>query len=234
MRADPIDGIEACAFDAYGTLFDVDAAARGEQARLGDAWKPLAERWRLRQLQYTWLRGLGGRHADFWQVTGDALDHAMASLGIADAPLRARLMDLYRTLGCYDEVPGVLTALRKAGLRTAIVSNGTPMMLEAAARSAGIRDLLDDIVSVEALGVYKPHPSVYRLAQERLDRPARAIAFVSANGWDAHSAQANGLRAVWCNRSGQPPERIPDAPEREIASLAQLPSLLIGDRRASA
>src|SRR5580700_9903088 len=152
--------IEACVFDAYGTLFDVNSAAQGAQDSLGEKWQPLAELWRSKQLQYTWLRGLSGRHADFWQVTGDALDLALATLHIADPALRVRLMNLYLTLDAYPEVPEALKRLKAAGMKLAILSNGTPAMLASASASAGISEVFDAILSVEEVKVYKPHPSV--------------------------------------------------------------------------
>jgi len=131
-------GTQACVFDAYGTLFDVNSAARTAQDALGEKWQSLSELWRAKQLQYTWLRGLGGRHADFWQVTGDALDFAMSTLRVEDAALRVRLMNLYLTLDAYPEVPATLKRLKQAGMKLAMLSNGTPAMLEAAAGNAGI------------------------------------------------------------------------------------------------
>jgi 2-haloacid dehalogenase len=224
-----LSGIRAVAFDAYGTLFDVASAAAASRDALGDRWQPLADLWRAKQLQYTWLRGLMGRHADFEQVTADALDFALESLAIAaGGGLRERLLASYRRLGAYPDARDALRALRAAGLRLAILSNGSPGMLAAAVESAGLGDLLDAVLSVEEVGVYKPHPSVYRLAPDRLGAPPEAVAFVSSNGWDAFAAQAFGLRVVWCNRLAQPRERIPSAPSAEIRSLAELPPLLAG------
>jgi 2-haloacid dehalogenase len=221
-------GIEACVFDAYGTLFDVNSAARSAQDSLGEKWQPLAELWRLKQLQYTWLRGLAGRHADFWQVTGDALDFALLTLKLEDPALRARLMNLYLMLTAYPEVPDTLTRLKAAGMKLAILSNGTPAMLAAAVANAGIAHLIDEILSVEEVQVYKPHPSVYRLACDRLNVVASGICFLSSNGWDAYSAKAFGLRTLWCNRFGQAPERIPETPDAQIATLAELPDIVLG------
>src|SRR5579863_9418233 len=187
-----LHGIQACVFDAYGTLFDVNSAARTAQDSLGEKWQPLAELWRAKQLQYTWLRGLGVRHADFWQVTGDALDFALASLQIEDAALRTRLMNLYLTPDAYPEVPSTLKRLKQSGMKLAILSNGTPGMLAAAVSNAGIADLFDAVFSVEEVKVYKPHPSVYRLACGRLEAAAERICFISSNGWDAYSAKAFG------------------------------------------
>jgi 2-haloacid dehalogenase len=218
-------GIEACVFDAYGTLFDVHSAVARLRARVGKRADALSELWRAKQLEYTWLRALMGRHADFWQVTGDALDYALARTGVEPA-MREPLMQAYLTLDAYPEAPDVLRRLRDAGLKTAILSNGEPRMLAAAARSARIERLLDAILSVEDVGIFKPHPKVYQLAVDRLAvRPDR-IAFQSSNAWDVSGAAAFGLRAVWINRLDMPPERLPGAPEHELRDLSGLPGLL--------
>jgi 2-haloacid dehalogenase len=224
--AAPLADVRACVFDAYGTLFDVGSAAAACAPVLGAQAAALAALWREKQLQYTWLRGLQGRHADFWQVTGEALDFALDSLAIADPPLRARLMDLYLALAAYPEVPQVLRTLKGAGLPIAILSNGSPRMLAATVQSAGLAGLVDRVLSVEEAGVYKPHPRVYGLAVERLGLEPGKIAFQSANGWDAWAASAFGMRVVWCNRQGARPERLPGRPDCEVASLAELPALL--------
>jgi len=226
MKTTQLEGIRACVYDAYGTLFDVSSVARGAQDALGEGWQALSDLWRTKQLQYTWLRGLGGHHADFWQVTGDALDYAMSTLGMHDDALRARLMDLYLSIAAYPEVPAMLAELKGRGIKLAILSNGTPTMLAAAARNSGISDYLDAILSVEEIGVYKPHPDVYGLAPKRLGLPAEQICFLSSNSWDAFSAKAFGMRVLWCNRFGQAPERIPAAPDGEITDLSQLPGRL--------
>jgi 2-haloacid dehalogenase len=221
-----IGGIRACVFDAYGTLFDFTAAAAACQDELGEQVKPLAALWRDKQLQYTWLRALQQRHADFWQVTGDALDYALDTLDLASPALRERLMSLYLDLATFPEVPAVLSELKSRGFVTAILSNGTPPMLAAAVRSAGLDDLLDAVLSVEEVGAYKPHPSVYQLAVDRLGIAAGAISFQSSNAWDAYAASAFGMRVVWCNRYGQRPERLPGKPDAVVSSLAELPALL--------
>jgi 2-haloacid dehalogenase len=223
---EPLLGIEACVFDAYGTLFDFAAAARRCRDDLGENADRLAALWRDKQLQYTWLRAAQGHHADFWQVTGDALDFSLETLGVDNPKLRARLMELYLTLDPFPEVPHVLRQLKEAGLRTAILSNGSPSMLEAAVSGAGLGGLLDAILSVEEVGVFKPHPKVYQLAVDTLGIPARAVSFQSSNAWDAYAASAFGMRVVWCNRYGQRRERLPGAPDREITTLAELPALL--------
>jgi 2-haloacid dehalogenase len=216
----------ACVFDAYGTLFDVTAAARACRESLGDKADALGALWRTRQLEYSWLRSLMGAHADFWQVTGDALDYAMAALGVADEGLRQRLMDLFREIDAYPDARRVLEALKRAGRPAAILSNGSPEMLAAAVASAGIGDLVDHLLSVESVGVYKPHPRVYALAAERLGLPAERICFVSSNGWDAAGAAHFGFAAVWANRGGAPRERLPGPLAAEVSGLDALPALL--------
>jgi 2-haloacid dehalogenase len=219
-------GARAVVFDAYGTLLDFASAAAAARDVLGDRWQPLSDLWRRRQLEYSWLRAVMGRHADFWQVTGEALDFALESLAIAEPGLRERLMAAYERLDPYPDAPATLRRLRAAGLKTAILSNGAPRMLASAARSAGLDGLLDQVLSVEEVGVYKPHASVYRLACDRLGAWPAELVFVSSNGWDAHGAKVAGLRVAWCNRAGQPRERLPGTPDAEVASLAELPGLL--------
>jgi len=226
MELERLRGIKACVFDAYGTLFDYGSAAARCRDQLGDKLEPLTRLWRDKQLQYTWLRAAQGRHAEFWQVTGDALDFSLETLGIADEALRRRLMDLYLTLETFPEVESVLRQLKQAGMRTAILSNGNPAMLKSVVAANGIESLLDGIFSVEDAGVYKPHPKVYQLAVDRLGVPARAIAFQSSNAWDIHAASAFGMCTVWCNRYNQKIERLPGKPDRIVSSLASLPALV--------
>ncbi len=226
MSERPLNGIRACVFDAYGTLFDYASAAAACRDLLGGTLNPLNTLWREKQLQYTWLRSLQGKYADFWQVTGDALDFALETLGIGSVNLRARLMNLYLALETFPEVPDMLKRIKAAGLKTAILSNGSPRMLAEAVANAKIGPLLDAVLSVEEVGIYKPHPKVYQLAVDRLRMPAAAFAFLSSNGWDAYGASAFGMQVVWCNRYGQRRERLPGTPEREIRSLAELPPLV--------
>jgi 2-haloacid dehalogenase len=225
MTAVPMAGIRACVFDAYGTLFDVHSAVARLRLRVGAQADALSQLWRAKQLEYTWLRALMGRHADFWQVTGDALDYALARTGV-DPAVREPLMQAYLALDAYPEVADVLRRLRAGGLRTAILSNGEPEMLAAGAQSAGIHGLLDAILTVEDVGIFKPHPRVYQLAVDRLGVPADRIAFQSSNAWDVSGAATFGLRAVWINRLGLPPERLPGAAEHELRDLSGLPALL--------
>lgn len=218
--------IEACVFDAYGTLFDVHSAVGRLRADVGPKADDLSGIWRTKQLEYTWLRSLMGEYQDFWQVTGDALDYALAATGVDPGPIRDRLMDAYLSLDAYPEVPAMLARLKAAGIKLAILSNGEPNMLEAAVKGAGIGNLLDEVLSVDALGIYKPHPSVYQLAVDRLAVKADAIAFQSSNAWDVHGAAVFGFRPVWINRFGAPVERLPGGAEHELTDLTGLPDLL--------
>jgi 2-haloacid dehalogenase len=217
-----LTGIRACVFDAYGTLFDVNSAAERTQDALHDKWQQLAEVWRAKQLQYTWLRSLTGKYVDFWQLTGDALEFALDTLKLPNGQLRDHLMGLYLRLSAYPEVENTLRHLKAGGLKCAILSNGSPTMLSAAVESAGIADLLDAVLSVEEVKLYKPHPAVYQLAVDRLSLTPSAICYVSSNGWDAHSAKAFGFHVIWCNRSSQVSERIPATPDAEIRVLSDL------------
>jgi 2-haloacid dehalogenase len=226
MSAARLKGIKACVFDAYGTLFDFASAARNCRDVPADRMTALTTLWRDKQLQYTWLRAVQGLHADFWQVTGDALDYTLETLRIDGPGLRERLMQLYLELETFPEVTEVLTRLKRAGMRTAILSNGSPKMLDALVQASRLAPLLDAVLSVEAVGVYKPHRKVYQLAVDSLGVPAAAIAFQSSNPWDAWAAKAFGMQVVWCNRYGQRPERMPGTPDREIRTLADLPPLV--------
>jgi len=226
MTAPRLQDIGACVFDAYGTLFDVNAAAQHCAEELGEQWQPLANLWRLRQVEYTWLRSVMGEYVDFLQVTADALDFAMDSLGLAEPALQQRLLDLYLQLDAYPEVPTVLRRLKAAGMKTAVLSNGAPNMLDAAVANAGIADLLDAVLSVDKLRVFKPAPAVYQLAVDRLGVDAPAISFQSSNAWDAHAASNFGFRVVWVNRFGQARERLPGAPDVELQTLEALPDVV--------
>ena len=178
--------IGACVFDAYGTLFDVHSAVGRGGGALGDKAQPVSALWRQKQLEYTWLRSLMKAHVDFWRLTGDGLDYALAANGVNDPALRDRLMDLYLSLDAYPDVKSALEQARAGGMKTAILSNGSPKMLQAAVDSAGLGELLDDALSIEDVGIYKPDSRVYQLAVDRLGVAAGRICFVSTNGWDAH------------------------------------------------
>ncbi|MBV9735307.1 MAG: haloacid dehalogenase type II [Acidisphaera sp.] len=223
--------VAAAIFDAYGTLLDVHSAMARHAARLGPEWPRISQDWRSKQLEYTWVRSLAGRHRDFSELTDEALRFTAARHGIRDPELLQEIGRAYRALDAYPEVVDTLARLRRQGIARAILSNGTPAMLAEGVAAAGIADLLDDVLSVEAIGVFKPHAAVYRLACDRFGVAAEELAFLSSNAWDAFGAQAFGFRVFWVNRAGQPDEyglRGPDLPNRarELADLTELPDLL--------
>lgn len=220
--------ITTCVFDAYGTLFDVAAAAREaaqepDFAAIRDTWPVLAENWRQKQLQYTWLRAVTGAHTDFWQVTQEGLDWALEKAGHQDPALRERLLALYWELRCYPEVPQMLATLKAGGMSTAILSNGSPEMLRGAVDSAGIADVLDDVLSVQSVGVFKPHERVYDLVAKRFGSEKSDVLFVSSNGWDAGCATGYGFETVWVNRAGDPVDRLPWRPAHDMPDLTAIP-----------
>lgn len=219
-------GIAACVFDAYGTLFDVHSAIRHGGEQLGDKAAEVSELWRQKQLEYTWLRSLMGAHVDFWQVTSESLDFALSATGTENADLHRRLMQLYLTLDAYPEVKTTLETLKDAGLATAILSNGSPKMLDAAVQSAGLQPVLDLALSVEDVGIYKPDSRVYQLAVDRLDTPPEKICFLSSNGWDARGAAHFGFHVAWVNRFQREPDRLPGELGATIKTLTELPHLL--------
>ena len=224
------EGIEAFAFDAYGTLFDVfSVTALCEELFPGNG-DPLAQRWRAKQLQYSLLRSLMGRHRDFWLVTGDALVYAARSLGLdLTAARRERLMDAYLSLAAFPDVRPGLQALRDRGVRLAILSNGEPRMLEAAAQSAGIDTLLDTIISVEEVKIFKVSPRVYNLGLERLGADRSALGFVSSNAWDIAGAASAGLTTFWIQRAAvEPPEELGFEAHRVVAAITDLAPLVEG------
>jgi len=225
--ADPaFSDIEACVFDAYGTLFDVHSAvARGGHV-LGDKAGAVSALWRQKQLEYTWLRSLMGTHEDFWQVTQDSLSYALAAHDRDDERLHAELMELYLRLDAYADATDTLEILKASGRATAILSNGAPKMLSAAVDSAGLADHLDAVLSVEEVGIYKPDRRVYQLAVDRLDTGPERICFVSANAWDAAGAAHFGFRVAWLNRFDQRPERLPGRPAAVLRNLSELPALM--------
>ncbi len=226
MTDTPFQNIEACVFDVYGTLLDFNSAVANCQDEIGPAAGQLSDLWRRKQLEYTWLRSLMGDHTDFWQVTGEALDHSLAALDIENSSLREKLMGLYRELAPYPEVAKTLEDIKNSGLKTTVLSNGEPSMLEESLKAAGIRNLLDEIYSIESVGIFKPHPSVYDYAASALGVAPDQIAFQSANGWDISGASAFGYTAVWINRAGLAEERLPAGPTATLPSLAELPKVL--------
>ena len=220
--------VKAVVFDAYGTLFDIHAPTAKAAGAIGDAAKAdaLGRLWREKQLQYSWLRSLMGRYTDFWTITQEGLDYALEALDLADPALRQRLLDLYFELDAYPDAIPALAALKEQGLRTAILSNGSKDMLDAAVTSSGAAAHLDAVISVADAEIFKPDARVYRLAETRFRVPASEMVFVSCNGWDAWGSADFGFQTVWLNRFGLPEERLPGAPKAVITSLDLLPGLL--------
>lgn len=217
-------------FDAYGTLLDANAAAQAasrepDHAVLSDVWPAVARDWRRKQLEYTWLRAVAGRHTDFWQVTQDGLDWALEAHGLTAPTTRTRLLELYWELAAYPEVPPMLKALKAAGKTTAILSNGSPDMLAAAVASAGLAADLDAVLSVEHVGVFKPHDRVYDMVGAQFGCPKDDVLFVSSNGWDAAGAAGYGFRTAWVNRAGEPIDRLYARPQHVLPDLTTIPEL---------
>lgn len=223
--------ITTCIFDAYGTLFDVDAAAREVasqpgQAQLAAVWGTLSQDWRRKQLEYSWLRAIGGRYIPFWQVTQDALDWAMENNGLHDNALRAKLLAVYKECPAFPEVEPMLKALKDKGMNIAILSNGSPDMLVAAVRSAGIGQYLDDVLTADEVHIYKPHRLVYDLVYDRFGVPQAEVLFGSSNGWDAAGSAGYGFGTVWVNRSSAPQDRLWATPHRTLSDLSTIPDLV--------
>ena len=217
--------VRALVFDAYGTLFDVHSVIAECERRCPGRGAELSKLWRQKQLEYTWLRSLMGRYEDFERVTSDALSHSGAALGLTlDGEARSALMNAYLHLSPYAEVPGALSSL--ASRKRAILSNGSPRMLEAVVGNAGLAGAFDAILSVDALKVFKPHPSVYQLAVDRLGVAAAEIGFVSSNFWDVSGAASFGFRTFWINRAGNVPDELGFRPVAVVSGLDQLAALL--------
>lgn len=222
-----LEGIRACVFDAYGTLFDVHAPVQQLASEIGDKATEVSKLWRQKQLEYTWLRSLMGVHADFWKVTGDALDYALTFHKIEEPGLKDELLVLYLKLAPYPDAVEALQALRSRGMRTAILSNGSPSMLDSAVRAAGLEKYLEMVLSVEDVGIYKPSRRVYRHAMHKLVlQDAPSICFVSANTWDAQAAAQFGFQVVRVDRFGLPDDNIPGKPAALIKTLSELPALV--------
>ena len=220
--------ISVCVFDAYGTLFDVAAAARRTAKmegyeKLANVWQTIASDWRLKQLQYTWIQTLTGMHTGFWQVTCNSLDWALEAAGLSDDfALRSKLLSLYRELDAYPEVEPMLRGLRKKDFKTAILSNGTSKMLSDATAAANLTDQFDQVISVDAVGVFKPHSRVYQLVLDHFDCTREEVIFVSSNGWDAAAAQGFGFNSVWANRNNEPVDKLPWIPHRQLVDLSEI------------
>jgi 2-haloacid dehalogenase len=222
-----LEGIRACVFDAYGTLFDVHAPLRKLAPEIGEEAEAISKLWRQKQLEYTWLRSLMGVHADFWHVTADALDYALEAYNVSEPGLKDEIMALYLNLEAYPEAAEALEAVRARGRQTAILSNGSPSMLDAAVRHSGLDKHLGHVLSVEDVGIYKPSRRVYRLAMQKLAlHDASEICFVSANSWDAQGAAQFGFKSVRVDRFGLKDDRIPGKPVAMIKTLSELAGLL--------
>jgi 2-haloacid dehalogenase len=212
----------AVVFDAYGTLFDVHSAVGQHAAQVGPDAARLSEIWRAKQLEYSWVLSLAGRYEPFWSLTEQALDYAFARLPHMDRSIRPCLLEAYRALDAYPEVQASLRALRARGLRTGILSNGDPAMLNAAVASAGLGPELDAVLSVDAAGVFKTSPRAYDLVLQAFSLNADEVVFISSNRWDIAGAAAFGFHPIWVNRLGMPDEYARLAPSAVIASLNQL------------
>ncbi len=209
----------AYVFDAYGTLFDVHSAVRKHAKLVGPDHAQLSELWRSKQLEYTWTRTLMGNYVDFWELTQQALDYAFDRLPNTNRTAKSALLDAYWTLECFPEVPKVLRAMKEAGARTGILSNGSSGMLEAAVNSAGISDLIDEVISVDRIKQFKAVPAVYQMVVDDFEIEAGAVSFQSSNRWDVAAAQSFGFRAVWCNRGNMPDEYSDFPPEIVVEDL---------------
>ena len=218
--------IKACVFDAYGTLFDVNAACRELSKEVGDNWEKLASLWRLRQVEYTWLRNSMDEYIDFWQITSDALDYAMETLGIKNNELREELLNLYLKLEAYPEVNDLLKKLKQRGLMTGILSNGSMKMLNSAVDNANIREYLDEILSVEECKIYKPSSKVYDLVKIKMQIGKENVLFFSSNAWDMHAASNYGFKTIWVNRFNAKLERLPGKPINIVNSLDKIDEII--------
>jgi 2-haloacid dehalogenase len=217
----------AFVFDAYGTLFDVHAAIARHRAVVGPDAERLSEIWRLKQIEYSWTLTLAGRYVDFWTLTERALDYALTRVPSVDRTLRPQLLEAYFKLDAFADARTAVAALKQRGLATAILSNGSPRMLQSAVAASGMASLLDAVLSVDTVRMYKPRPEVYALVIERFAMRPDEIIFVSSNRWDVMGATAFGFRTLWVNRGNMPDEYPEYAPLRVVRDLSALESLLI-------
>jgi len=217
--------VKAIIFDAYGTLFDVNSAAEKCKDKIGDKWEPFANFWRTTQLEYTWLRSLMGRHKDFWQITEDSLDKSMKTFKI-EFSMRDELLNLYKVLSPFKEVQETLKTLKEKKLKLAILSNGTPSLLNELVKSNNLENLFDDIFSIEEVGVYKPNSKVYDMPVKKYKIRKDEIAFLSANTWDVSGGGNYGYQAIWVNRNNNIFDNLDYEPKLEIKNLSGLLSEL--------
>jgi len=213
--------IKAIVFDAYGTLFDVNSAAEKCKGKIGDKWEGFANFWRITQLEYTWLRSLMKRHKDFWQVTEDSLDKSMKTFSI-DSSMKNELLDSYKKLSPYPEVKGVLSILKKKKYKLAILSNGTPALLNELVKSNNLENIFDDLFSIEEVGIYKPDSKVYDMPIKKYQIKADEMAFLSANTWDVSGGGNYGYNAIWVNRNKNIFDNLDYKPKNEVSDLTQL------------
>ena len=221
-----MNNTKPCIFDAYGTLFDVNAACRELSLDVGDKWQDLANLWRLRQVEYTWLRNSMNEYVDFWEITSNALDYAMEVLNIKNIKLRDQLLELYLKLEAYSEVKKVLGKLKDKKFRTGILSNGSRKMLDSAVKNAKIENLLDVVISVEECKIYKPSSKVYDLVEIKTDIHKDKVTFFSSNAWDMHAAANYGFKTIWVNRFQGKLERLPGKPNAIVKSLDNIDQLI--------
>ena len=217
--------VKAIIFDAYGTLFDVNSAAEKCKDKIGDKWEPFANFWRTTQLEYTWLRSLMGRHKNFWQITEDSLDKSMKAFKI-EFSMRDELLDLYKVLSPFKEVQETLKTLKEKKLKLAILSNGTPSLLNELVKSNNLENLFDDIFSIEEVGIYKPNSKVYDMPVKKYKIRKDEIAFLSANTWDVSGGGNYGYQAIWVNRNNNIFDNLDFKPKLEIKNLSGLLSEL--------
>ena len=217
--------IKAIIFDAYGTLFDVNSAAEKCKSKIGDKWENFANYWRKTQLEYTWLRSLMGRHKDFWQITEDSLDKSIQAFNI-DLTMKNELLDLYKILTPYPEVKETLKNLKDKKYKLAILSNGTPALLNELVKSNDLQDLFDDIFSIEEVKIYKPSSKVYDMPIKKYNIKKEEAAFLSANTWDVSGGGNYGFRSVWVNRNNNIFDNLDYIPKNEISGLNQLLDIL--------
>ena len=213
--------IEAIVFDAYGTLFDVNSAAKRCKGKIGDKWEDFANFWRTTQLEYTWLRSLMKRHKNFWQVTEDSLDKSMKAFKI-DTSMKSELLNLYKFLSPYPEVKEVLKKLKEKEYRLAILSNGTPALLNELVKSNDLEYIFDDLFSVEEVRIYKPDSTVYDMPIKKYQIKPNEVAFLSANTWDVSGGGNYGYNAIWVNRNNNIFDNLDYEPKNEIKDLKQL------------
>jgi len=213
--------IKAIIFDAYGTLFDVNSAAEKCKEKIGDKWEGFANYWRTTQLEYTWLRSLMKRHKDFWQVTEESLDKSMKTYEI-DSTMRNELLDLYKILSTFDEVPEVLKSLKEKHFKLAILSNGTPSLLNELVKSNNLENIFDDIFSIEEVRVYKPDSKVYGIPIKKYQIQKNEIAFLSANTWDVSGGGNYGYNSIWVNRNNNIFDNLDYVPKHQIENLSKL------------